>query len=127
MSTAKEFAVASRFRLLRATRSQWSSAQEWMAREGWDPGIADDDTLFRLHPGGFFLGLLDGHPVSALSVVNYGPRVAFAGNYLVRAEQRGRGLESATWRTAIGHAGTRAIGLEAVPDLVPWFDRAGFT
>jgi GNAT superfamily N-acetyltransferase len=120
-------AAGDRFRIVQATRTQWATVEEWIAKEGGDPGLTDADAFFRLDPGGFFLGLLDGEPVSAVSVVNYGPRIAFLGNYLVRPDRRGQGFGRATWRTAMGHAADRAIGLEAIPAQVPVYRRAGFS
>jgi Acetyltransferase (GNAT) domain len=122
-----ELSEAGRFRIVQATRHQWTVAEGWMKQEGWDPGLADADIYIRLDPRGLFLGLLDGAPVSAISVINYGPRIGFLGNYIVRADQRGRGLGLATWHAAVSHAGGRAIGLEAVPAQVPAFERAGFS
>ena len=116
-----------RFRIVQATRAQWATVEGWIATKGGNPGLSDADVFFRLDPGGFFLGLLDGEPVSAVCVVNYGPRIAFLGNYLVRPDQRGQGFGLATWRTAVGHAAGRAIGLEAVPAQVPLYRRAGFS
>lgn len=125
--TADRLTAAGRFRVALATRAQWSAVEDWIHKEGWDPGLADAQVYFGQDPRAFYLGLLDGNPVSAVSVVNYGPRVAFLGNYLVEPEHRGRGIGLATWRVAVRHAGDRAIGLEAVPNQVPTYRRAGFS
>lgn len=125
--SATGLTAAGRFRVAQASRIQWAAIEGWIQREGWDPGLADADVYFGQDPRAFFIGLLDGALVSALSVVNYGPRIAFLGNYLVVSEHRGRGIGLATWRVAILHAGDRAIGLEAIPEQVSTYRRAGFS
>ncbi|HEV2634525.1 MAG TPA: GNAT family N-acetyltransferase [Actinocrinis sp.] len=125
--TVAQLGAAGRFRIIQATRAQWTTMEARIQEEGWDPGLSDADILFNQDPRAFFIGLLDNAPVSAVSVVTYGSRIAFLGNYFVAPAQRGRGLGLETWRVAVLHAGDRAIGLEAVPAQVPTYRRAGFS
>ncbi|GHG13593.1 GNAT family N-acetyltransferase [Streptomyces hydrogenans] len=110
-----------------ASRAEWELVQGWAAEEGWNPGRADGDAFFAQDPDGFFLGRVDGEPVSAVSVVTYGDAYAFLGFYLVRPELRGRGLGLATWRAGLAHAGGRAVGLDGVPAQQDNYRRSGFT
>lgn len=104
----------------------WPVISGWAADEGWNPGLCDGPAFFAQDPEGFFLGRIDGEPVSAISVVNYGDDYAFLGCYLVRPDLRGRGHGLTTWKTALAHAGTRTIGLDGVVAQQDNYRRSGF-
>ncbi|MFK4148821.1 GNAT family N-acetyltransferase [Streptomyces sp. NPDC004065] len=110
----------------RARLADWPVISGWAADEGWNPGLNDGPAFFAQDPDGFFLGRIDGEPVSAVSVVNHGPDYAFLGCYLVRPDLRGRGHGLATWRTALAHAGDRTIGLDGVVAQQDNYRRSGF-
>ncbi|MFI1167532.1 GNAT family N-acetyltransferase [Streptomyces sp. NPDC020801] len=110
----------------RATLADWPVISGWAADEGWNPGLSDGPAFFAQDPGGFFLGRIDGEPVSAISVVNHGPDYAFLGCYLVRPDLRGRGHGLATWKTALAHAGNRTIGLDGVVAQQDNYRQSGF-
>jgi len=110
----------------RATPDDWATAVGWAAAEGWNPGDGDVSAFFAQDPHGFFLGRVDGEPISAVSVVNYGSEFAFLGFYLVHPELRGRGLGLATWRAGLEHAGSRVVGLDGVPGQRHNYRRSGF-
>ncbi|NDZ83746.1 MULTISPECIES: GNAT family N-acetyltransferase [unclassified Streptomyces] len=110
-----------------AAEEDWPVISGWAHDEGWNPGISDGRSFFAQDPEGFFLGRLDGEPVSAVSVVNYGARYAFLGCYLVRPDLRGRGHGLATWQAAQAHAGTRTIGLDGVVAQQDNYRKSGFT
>ncbi|GAA0467147.1 GNAT family N-acetyltransferase [Streptomyces olivaceiscleroticus] len=110
----------------RATPEDWKVVSEWAAAEGWNPGLSDASCFFAQDPDGFFIGRIDGEPVTAISVVNYSPDYAFLGFYLVRPDQRGRGHGLATWKTALAHAGERTVGLDGVPAQQDNYRRSGF-
>ncbi|MFE0424664.1 GNAT family N-acetyltransferase [Streptomyces sp. NPDC058953] len=109
-----------------ATLEEWRRIAEWCAAEGWNPGDGDPACFHPTDPEGFFTGRLDGELVSAVSIVRYGTDYAFLGHYLVRPDLRGRGIGLATWRAALPHAGTRLIGLDAVPAQQGNYERSGF-
>jgi hypothetical protein len=88
--------------------------------------VADGPAFFAQDPEGFFLGRIDGEPVSAISVVNYSDGYAFLGCYLVRPDLRGRGHGLTTWKSALAHAGTRTIGLDGVVAQQDNYRRSGF-
>ncbi|MFF9194410.1 GNAT family N-acetyltransferase [Streptomyces sp. NPDC014779] len=110
----------------RASLQDWALVRDWCAEEGWNPGAADAGAFFAQDPEGFFIGRIDGEPVSAISVVNYSDTYAFLGFYLVRPELRGLGHGLATWRTALAHAGDRTVGLDGVPAQQDNYRRSGF-
>ena len=98
----------------------------WAAEEGWNPGIADAAAFHAADPEGFFLTLVGGEPVAAISVVNHDEGNAFLGLYLCRPEWRGRGIGYATWMHGLDHAGSRAVGLDGVPAQEANYRVSGF-
>ncbi|MEU9187138.1 GNAT family N-acetyltransferase [Streptomyces sp. NPDC048484] len=109
-----------------ASLDDWPVIRAWSEGEGWDPGVSDGECFFAQDPEGFFLGRIDGEPVSAISVVNYGADYAFLGCYLVRPDLRGRGYGLATWKTALAHAGGRTVGLDGVVAQQGNYRQSGF-
>ncbi|MEU8761563.1 GNAT family N-acetyltransferase [Streptomyces sp. NPDC048659] len=112
--------------ITRASLQDWALVRDWAAEEGWNPGRSDAEAFFAQDPEGFFLGRIDGEPVSAISVVNYDDSYSFLGFYLVRPELRGLGHGLATWRAALAHAGARTVGLDGVPAQQDNYRRSGF-
>lgn len=118
--------VPERLDITRATLDDWAVIGGWAAEEGWNPGLADARSFFAQDPDGFFIGRVDGEPVSAISVVNYGDDYAFLGFYLVRPDLRGRGYGIATWKAGLAHAGGRTVGLDGVPAQQDNYRKSGF-
>ena len=110
----------------RATLDDWAVVARWAGEEGWNPGLSDPACFFAQDPEGFFIGLLDGEPVSSVSVVNYGDDYAFLGFYLVRPDLRGLGHGLTTWKTALAHAGDRTVGLDGVVAQQDNYRQSGF-
>ncbi|MEU6657714.1 GNAT family N-acetyltransferase [Streptomyces sp. NPDC046821] len=115
-----------RLDITRATPDDWQIVGGWAADEGWNPGLSDSRSFFAQDPDGFFMGRIDGEPVSAVSVVNYGEDYAFLGFYLVRPDLRGRGYGIATWKAGLVHAGARTVGLDGVPAQQGNYRKSGF-
>ncbi|MEV7320865.1 GNAT family N-acetyltransferase [Streptomyces sp. NPDC093970] len=109
-----------------ATSDDWPVVRDWAVGEGWNPGPADLHAFFAQDPDGFFIGRVDGVPVSAVSVVRYDADYAFLGWYLVRPGLRGQGHGLATWKTALAHASTRTVGLDGVVAQQDNYRRSGF-
>ncbi|MFG2352327.1 GNAT family N-acetyltransferase [Streptomyces sp. NPDC048521] len=109
-----------------ATLADWPVISGWAAAEGWNPGLSDGPAFFAQDPDGFFLGRIDGEPVSAISVVDYDPDYAFLGCYLVRPDLRGHGHGLTTWKTALAHAGNRTVGLDGVVAQQDNYRQSGF-
>lgn len=109
-----------------ATVEEVATMIDWVAIEGWNPGMHDAEAFFATDPDGFIVAVVEGCPVGAISVVNHSNTFAFLGLYIVRPEFRGRGIGYALWEHGIRHAGSRAIGLDGVPDQQDNYRRSGF-
>lgn len=110
----------------RATLDDWTVVARWAGDEGWNPGLSDASCFFAQDPEGFFIGRLDGEPVTAVSVVTYGADYAFLGFYLVRPDLRGRGYGLTTWTSALAHADGRTVGLDGVTAQQDNYRKSGF-
>ena len=101
-------------------------ALDWAAREGWNPGLHDADNFFAADPTGFLVGLLDGKPVSAISIVKYPGSFAFLGCYIVSPEFRGRGFGWKTWTAGMQTIRGRCVGLDGVVAQQSNYRKSGF-
>jgi hypothetical protein len=99
----------------------------WSTAGGWNPGLHDGPCFFATDPEGFFIGELDGRPVSCISCVAYDDSFGFLGQYLVKPEFRGQGYGIHTWRAGMAHLGTRNVGLDGVLAQQSNYERSGFT
>ena len=113
-----------RIRLMRP--DEISTAVDWAAAEGWNPGLADAACFAVADPRGFLIGEFDGVPAATLSCVSYGTSFSFLGFYLVRPDLRGGGYGLRMWRQAIGRAGRRVIGLDGVVAQQQNYRKSGF-
>ena len=48
-----------------------SIAVNWAADEGWNPGLHDANCFYNSDTNSFFIGLINGEPVSCISAVAY--------------------------------------------------------
>jgi GNAT superfamily N-acetyltransferase len=114
------------FRIRTMRPDEISTAVDWAAAEGWNPGLADASCFAVADPRGFLIGEFDGVPAATVSCVNYGANFSFLGFYLVRADLRGRGYGVRIWKQAIAHAGRRVIGLDGVVAQQQNYRKSGF-
>ena len=98
----------------------------WAATEGWNPGREDAAAFHAADPDGFFVAILDGQVLAAISVVNHSDAFAFLGLYICRPEYRGKGIGFGLWSHALKHAGGRTIGLDGVPEQEENYAKSGF-
>ncbi|HEY0420362.1 MAG TPA: hypothetical protein VGC80_12665 [Acetobacteraceae bacterium] len=113
-------------RLLPAASAHWPQIEDWAAEEGWSLGHGDDAILARVDPDAFFAGVIGERHASAIGVVNWDDRFAFAGMLLVDPVLRGIGVGTDTFTAAIGHAGSRAVAVDAPSKLQERLQQAGF-
>ena len=99
----------------------------WATAEGWNPGLHDGPCFCATDPGGFFVGELDGQPISCISCVAYDDSFGFLGQYIVKPEVRGHGHGIRTWQAGMAHLGTRNVGLDGVLVQQSNYERSGFS
>ena len=73
---------------------------ERAAINGYRPGALDHVSYFAADKTGFFVGELDGKPISCISVVKFTDDNAFVGNYAVDEPYRGKGYGLLTFKAA---------------------------
>jgi hypothetical protein len=115
----------------RMERPELDTALAQAAAEGWNPGLQDAEAFWTADPDGFFLGLLQGHPVATLSAVRYeadeqNPAFGFIGLYIVQRDLRGRGYGMRLWKEAINTLHTPCIALDSVLAQVDAYRKDGF-
>lgn len=102
-------------------------AISWAAQEGWNPGLHDADSFLATDPNGFFVGEVNGKPISCISAVAYNDQFGFIGFYIVSPEWRGQGYGWKTWQQAMKYLGNRCIGLDGVIAQQANYCKSGFT
>lgn len=98
-----------------ATQAEVNVMVDWAAAEGWNPGLHDAAAFYATDPNGFMVGLLDGEPISSISVVKYGDDFGFLGFYIVKPDHRGHGYGLRLWNEGMKYLEGRDVGLDGVP------------
>lgn len=99
--------------------------------EGWNPGIHDAETFFRIDPGAF-LGCFEGEDFAGGgAIVRHDEKFGFMGLFIVRTPFRGRGLGRELWferrnRLLARLSEGASIGLDGVTEMVPFYAKGGF-
>lgn len=97
-----------------------------MARkEGWNPGLHDEEAFYLADPDGFFIGELEGSPVGCISAVRYGD-FAFAGFFVVEKELRGGCYGILLVQAALDYLKDCNVGLDGVVEQQEHYVRMGF-
>jgi GNAT superfamily N-acetyltransferase len=109
----------------RMTRDEVRIAVKWAAAEGWNPGLRDAECFWPVDPSGFFCAERGGTILATAAVVNYDDRFSFGGFYIVDPAERNHGIGMQIARHALGHAGSRVLGVDGVVAMVPKYERSG--
>lgn len=107
-------------------RKDLDTAVEWAAKEGWNPGLYDDDTFYATDQNGYFMGFLNNEPISSISAVSYGDKFGFLGFYITKPEYRGKGYGIQVWNKAIQYLDNQNIGLDEVVAQQENYKKSGF-
>jgi hypothetical protein len=110
----------------RASKVDFSTAVQWAADEGWNPGLDDIDPFFSADTDGFLMGFDGDEPVASISVVRYGQSFGFLGYYIVAPSRRGEGLGMQIWNAGLTHLEGRTIGLDGVVAQQDNYRKSGF-
>lgn len=108
------------------SRNELSIAIDWAESEGWNPGLNDVDCFHAADPGGFFVGRIDGQPISTISAVRYGESFGFIGLYIVAESHRRKGHGIQIWNKALEYLQGRTIGLDGVVAQQENYRKSGF-
>ncbi len=114
------------YRIRAMSRAELDLAIGWARDEGWNPGLHDATPFHAADPEGFLVGVLDGRPISSISVVRYGQTFGFLGFYIVIPEHRGRGYGFRLWQAGMSRLTGRLVGLDGVPAQLDNYRRSGF-
>lgn len=107
-------------------RDEADIAIEWAKKEGWNPGLNDAECYYSADPNGFFIGHLEGEPISTISAVSYGNSFGFMGFYIVKPEFRGKGYGIQIWNAGLKYLEGRNIGLDGVVEQQQNYEKSGF-
>lgn len=101
-------------------------ASAWAAAEGWNPGLNDAPAFYGTDPNGFFVGEVNGVPVSCISTVSYNGVFGFLGFYIVKQEYRGKGFGIEIWNRGMEYLKGHNIGLDGVVAQQANYAKSGF-
>jgi len=107
-------------------REEITTAIEWAAAEGWNPGLHDADCYYKADPNGFLIGLLNDEPIATISVVKYDNSFGFLGFYIVKPEYRGQGYGIQIWNAGLDYLKGCTIGLDGVVDQQENYKKSEF-
>jgi ribosomal protein S18 acetylase RimI-like enzyme len=94
--------------------------------EGWSLCFEAPIAWLAVDPNCFFVGRLNGHPVSTICSIRYEESYGFLGCYWVSKDHRGKGLGLTIFKQAISHLDGCNIGLSAVLKQVQNYEKSGF-
>jgi GNAT superfamily N-acetyltransferase len=107
----------------------------WAADEGWNPGKSDVGIAWDTDPEGFIALRMGSGKGSDLigggTIISYDGLFGFMGLFIVRRDQRGRGLGARLWRYRLSRLQGRlapgaSIGMDGVLAMKPFYERGGF-
>src|SRR5215469_6703005 len=103
----------------------------WAADEGWNPGKSDIGIAWDTDPEGFIALRQGSDLVGGGTILSYDGRFGFMGLFIMRRDQRGRGLGAHLWRYRLNRLQGRLapgapIGMDGVLAMKPFYQRGGF-
>ena len=114
-----------------ATRAEFNLAVDWAAKEGWNPGLEDEEIFWESDPEGFVCVEREGEVIATGSIVSYNGAFGFMGFFIVREDLRGQGIGRRFWHWRKGQLQSRlqpgaSIGMDGVFDMQPFYASGGF-
>lgn len=114
------------YQIRQLTLEETATATQWARQEGWKPGHLDMKAFLAQDPEGFLGGFFDGELVSMISAVRYEGNFGFVGFYIVKSDQRGKGLGYQIWQEGIKRLEGCNMGLDGVMAQIPNYEKSGF-
>ena len=114
------------YRVERMQPSQVQMTIDWANQEGWNPGVLDAACFYQADLKGFFVGLLNDHPIAVGSAVVYDDHFAFCGLYIVKKEFRGQGYGIQLTEERLKYTGDRITGIDGILANVDKYKRLGY-
>lgn len=113
------------------TEREEATLVEWAAEEGWNPGLNDAKLFWNLDPEGFLAVDLDGVMVGGGAIIRHNAQFGFMGLFIVQKPYRGQRLGTKLWFARRDRLLERlspgaTIGLDAVDQMIPFYERGGF-
>lgn len=99
---------------------------ELARQEGWNPGLHDKEPFYAADPNGFFIGELDGNPISCVSGVKYEDKFAFGGFYIVKEEYRKQDYGIQMYNHVIEYVNGLCLGIDGVVAQQENYKKSGF-
>lgn len=107
-------------------RDELNLVIEWVAEEGWNPGLHDAEAFYNTDPEGFLVATLNDELIGAISAVSYGDKFGFIGLYIVKPEYRGEFHAARLGRAAQRRLRKCNVGLDGVVERIDNYQRIGF-
>ena len=103
----------------------------WAADESWNPGKSDIGIAWDTDPEGFIALRRGADLIGGGAIMSYDGLFGFMGLFIVRRDQRGRGLGAHLWRYRLKRLQDRLapgapIGMDGVLAMKPFYERGGF-
>lgn len=113
-------------------RKELDELVEWAALEGWNPGLSDADLFWAYDPQAFIAAEIDGQLIGGGSIVSYEGLYGFMGFFIIRIDQRGKGLGNRLWHARLQQLQQRlvasaSIGMDGVFDMQAYYAKGGFS
>jgi len=113
------------YRIKTATKKEVELMIDWARKEGWNPGLYDANCFYAQDPNGFFVGLLNGKMVAAVSAVKYDKTYGFMGFYIVDKKYRGKGYGMKLFQHAWDYLGNRNKAGDGVVENLEKYAKVG--
>ena len=96
------------------------------AKEGWRPGALDHISFFSADSNRFFVGELNGEPITSMFFTKYSKDYVYTGGYLVDKKHRGKGYAVRTWNVAYASIDDSCnLAFDSVLERVPFLASHG--
>ena len=113
------------------TSTEVAILRQWAVAEGWNPGLSDIDVARAYDPEAFIALRRNGELLGGGSIFSYEGVCGFMGLFIMREDQRQRGLGNILWQHRRDRLRDRLcpnalVGMDGVLHMVPYYSRGGF-